>query len=64
MSKLISLFGKAAALLGVGICALAGLLRIVGMHHVLGFETVTLFIGGIALMLMGCLAKLYRDDFA
>ena len=64
MANFIKIIGHIAALLGLGVCAGAGFSRILGMHYVLGFETVTLFIGGIALMLAACLAKLYVNDFA
>ena len=45
---------------GIIVCALAGVSRLLGIYHVLGFESVTLFIGGIALMVMACLVKLHQ----
>lgn len=63
MIKLLVIAGRTAAALGVLVCVGAGISRIFGMYHLMGFEVVTWFIVGIALMLMACLAKLYRDDF-
>lgn len=64
MAKLIAIAGRITALLGIGVCAGAGISRIAGAYQMLGFETVTLFIVGIALMLAACLAKLYEGDFS
>lgn len=63
MDKLIRLIGNAAALLGLLICLFAGVARLTGGYHVLGYESMTLFTGGIALMVAACLAKLYQSDF-
>lgn len=60
MDKFLEIAGNISAVLGVSVCLIAGLARIGGFYHLLGFEAVTLFIGGIALMVMGCLAKLQR----
>jgi len=46
------------ALAGIGLCALAGGARLAGSFYVLGFSASTLFLGGIALMVLACLAKL------
>ncbi len=62
-AKLLVFAGRIAAVLGIAICAGAGVARILGMYELMGFEAVTLFIGGIALMLLACLAKLYQADF-
>ena len=58
--KVLELLGHVAAVLGVLICLVAGASRLLGNYHFLGFESITLFIGGIALMVMACLARLYR----
>jgi type IV secretory pathway VirB2 component (pilin) len=63
VDKLIRLTGNAAALLGILICLLAGVARMAGNYHLLGYESMTLFTGGIALMVAACLAKLYQSDF-
>jgi len=63
MAKLLVIAGRIAAVLGVSLCAAAGLARILGIYNIGGFEAVTLLIGGIALMVMACLEKLYQADF-
>ncbi len=60
MNKLLDLAGNIAAALGILICLVAGVTRLTGSYYVLGHEVITLFIGGIALMVMACLAKLHR----
>ena len=47
------------ATVGVVICAVAGLSRLLGSYHVLGYEAMTLFIGGISLMVFSALIKLH-----
>ena len=51
MDKLIKIFGDAAAVLGLLICLVAGLWRVAGHYTLAGYESMTLFTGGIALML-------------
>lgn len=51
-----------AAALGILICALAAISRILGFYHVLDFQTITLFIGGTSLMVFAALLKLYRIE--
>jgi hypothetical protein len=58
MDKLLDLVGNIAAVLGMLVCLVAGLFRLSGSYYVFGFEAVTLFTGGIALMVFACLAKL------
>lgn len=60
MKKLLEVVGHIAAVLGILICLVAGFARVTGNHYVLGYEAITLFTGGIALMVMACLAKLYQ----
>ena len=62
MDKLLKLVGDLGAVVGVLICIAAGVSRIGGNYHLAGFETVTLFIVGIAIMLTATLAKLYRIE--
>ena len=57
--KYIELAGNIAGIAGIGICLVAGLARLAGGYYLLGFQTLTLFNGGIALMVMACLAKLH-----
>jgi len=49
---------NALAILGLAICLISGLSRIFGSYHVLGYEAMTLFMGGTALLVTACLAKL------
>ena len=60
MDKILDLLGNIAGASGLIVCALAGGLRLLGEHYLLGFESVTLFIGGTALMVMACLVKLHQ----
>jgi len=60
MNKLLKIVGNIAALLGILACLVAGVARLAGNHYFFGYETVTLFIGGIAFMVMACLAKLQK----
>ena len=62
MQKLIQALGNSAAILGITICLVTGVMRLGGQAVVFGFEAITLFIGGIALMVMACLAKLYAQQ--
>ena len=59
MQNLIQAVGNIAAILGIAICFITGVMRLSGQLTVFGFEAITLFIGGIALMVMACLAKLH-----
>jgi type IV secretory pathway VirB2 component (pilin) len=51
--------GNGAAIVGVLLCLMAGLARVAGAFYLGGFELMTLFMGGMALMLAACLAKLH-----
>ena len=64
MNKLLELLGNVTGATGIIVCALAGGSRLLGAYHLLGFETVTLFIGGIALMVMACLLKVHQLTIA
>ena len=59
MGKLVELVGNIVAVLGVLGCLAAGGSRLTGAYYVFGFETNSLFLGCIGLMVMGCLAKLH-----
>lgn len=60
MKHTLSVVGNLAGLTGILLCFFAGMVRLVGQHHILGYEMRTLFLGGIALMVMACLIKLHR----
>jgi len=62
MDKLFKLAGDLGAVAGILVCIVAGISRIGGNYHLAGFETVTLFIVGIAIMLTATLVKLYRIE--
>ncbi|MBI5751613.1 MAG: hypothetical protein HZA59_05645 [Hydrogenophilales bacterium] len=59
MNKLIANGGCAVGVLGVLLTVASGVWRITGHYHLAGFETMTLFVGGMGLMLIGCFAKLH-----
>ena len=60
MDNMLGIVGNIAGVLGVLVCAVAGIFRLSGSFYVFGYEAQTLFIGGIALMVMACLAKLHQ----
>ena len=59
MNKYVELIGNVAAITGILVCLAAGLIRLSGNYFIFGFETQTLFLGSIAIMVFACLAKLH-----
>ena len=59
MDKFITLGGNVVGLAGVLMTVAAGAVRVSGQFYLGGFETMTLFVGGMGLMLIGALAKLH-----
>lgn len=59
MTKYIEWGGNAAAILGILVCLVAGLVRATGSYHVGDYSAMTLFNVGIGLMVAACLAKLH-----
>jgi hypothetical protein len=59
MNNLLGVLGNVAGIAGIVVCLFAGVTRLAGKYHVTGFETQTLFIGGMSLMVFACLVKLY-----
>lgn len=59
MNKIIALGGNVVSLAGVLLTVTAGVARVTGHYHLAGFEVMTLFVGGMGLMLIGSLAKLH-----
>ena len=55
---MIQIIGNVAGILGIAICFVTGIMRLSGHAIAFGFESITLFTGGIALMVLACLAKL------
>lgn len=64
MKKLLNMLGSVSGGLGVAVCLVAGGMRLGGHFHLAGFETMTLFQGGVALMVAGCLFRLHALDRA
>jgi hypothetical protein len=54
MQNTLRQIGSLAGLIGLLICLFAGVLRLSGMHWLMGFETVTLLQIGIGGMTLGC----------
>ena len=59
MNRLIEIAGNIAALLGILVCVAAGAARVLGNWYLGGVPIHPLFTMGVALMVMGCLAKLH-----
>ena len=59
MSKLFVLAGNGLGLIGVLVCAVAGVSRLTGAFYTAGFQTMVLFNVGVGLMVAACLAKLH-----
>jgi len=59
MARLFRIAGHVLALAGVLLCLLAGGTRLAGLYTLLGFESMTLYVAGIGLMVAACLARLY-----
>ena len=62
MDKLLDIVSKILGLAGVAIVVLTGALRLKGDAVFMNFESITLFIGGIALMVMSILIKTHFKD--
>ena len=60
MDKLWNPLGNIAALLGVLMCFVAGVSRLAGYFYILDYPAITVFIGGIGVMVMACLIKLHQ----
>jgi type IV secretory pathway VirB2 component (pilin) len=57
--KFLGIVANIVAAIGVVVCAVAGFSRLLGSYHVLGYQAMTLFIGGISLMVFAVLIKLH-----
>jgi hypothetical protein len=58
MKRLVDLGGSLAGWIGVLTCLVAGVLRVTGVYHFSGYETMTLFNGGVGLIVAGAFAKI------
>ena len=59
MTQNLGLFATLTGGLGILVALAAGLGRIFGAHYILGFESITLLIGAIALMAASCVVQLH-----
>jgi hypothetical protein len=59
MKRHLERLGNAAAIAGLLLCLAAGSGRVLGAYYIAGFEAMTLYTGGMGLMLAACLAKLH-----
>ena len=50
--------GSLVGAAGVALCLITGVARLAGFPILLGFESITIFVAGIALIGTGCLFKL------
>ena len=57
MHKLTEVAGNIAGIAGLLVCLVSGGTRVLGQFYLLGYEAMTLFVGGIGLMVAACLAK-------
>lgn len=51
--------GDVLGALGVITCVVAGVARLMGHFHLVGTETISVYQGGIGLMVAACLLKLW-----
>ena len=51
--------GRLLGLVGIVVCAFAGLLRLAGHYTLSGFPVLTLFEGGTAVLIAGCFCLLW-----
>lgn len=58
-TDLIDMGANVVAVVGAGVCAVAGVSRLLGSYHALGYEAMTLFIGGMGLMVFAALVKVH-----
>jgi hypothetical protein len=59
MNNFIENLGNILGVLGILVCLMIGIIRVSGTYLFFGHEPMTWFVGGIALMVMACLAKLH-----
>jgi len=59
MNRWIEIAGNLVALLGILVCVMTGATRLLGSWYAAGVQILPLFTVGVALMVMGCLAKLH-----
>lgn len=60
MDNAIAMAGKIAAYVGVLVCLITGVWRLLGGYFLFGYELSTIFHFGTSLMVFACLAKLHK----
>lgn len=58
MFKNLGMAGSVSGVLGALICLVAGLARVAGYYYVFGFQSTTLFMVGVGLMVFTCMIRL------
>lgn len=58
MVKQIDGAGLVLGIVGILLCLLTGIVRLIGEYYLLGFQTITLFNAGTTLMIAACVLKL------
>lgn len=58
MNNVLQLVFWGGATIGASLCLVGGIARLLGYLSVASFEPITLFIGGVGVMVAACLAKL------
>ena len=58
MPKILQQIANLAAILGIVVCAVAGVARLTGSYYLASYEAMTLFNAGVGLMVFAVLVKL------
>ena len=58
MEKILGVLSSVVAAIGIVVCVVSGLSRVIGSSFVGDFEAMTLFAVGVGLMVLACLIKL------
>ena len=58
MSGLLSVVGTLLGIVGLAMCVVTGSIRLTGAYYLGGFELITLFQAGIAMVIVACFLKL------
>ncbi|GAB3100112.1 hypothetical protein GCM10027217_19030 [Pseudomaricurvus hydrocarbonicus] len=57
MAKLFITLGNLSGIVGVLLCGISGLMRMLGYFHMMSYDTMTIFTVGMALMIFCLLIK-------
>lgn len=58
--RVITRVGNISGVAGILVCLVSGLARLAGNYYIFGYEGETIFVTGIALMVLACLVKLHQ----